>query len=106
MYPVRGWGLTDLAVPDQDMQLAMDTAGNAFVVWSQHVDGDDVHTIRAVRHDSNAWGAPEPISDDAEGDASMVQIAADANGNAIAVWQQRDPADGLLKVWSNRFTAP
>jgi len=87
-------------------ELTLDDNGNAFVVWSQDVDSDGDFTIRASRHDGNAWGAPEPISDDAQGDASMAKIAADAAGNAIAVWQQRDPADGLLKVWSNRFTAP
>jgi hypothetical protein len=94
--------LNGVDVPD----LAVDHNGNAFVVWSQDADSDGVHTIRASRYDGSTWGAAEPISDDGEGDASIVQIAADAAGNAIAVWQQRDPTDGLLKVWSNRYTAP
>lgn len=94
--------LNDFDVP----AVGIDASGIPFVAWSQDIEDDDDFTIRASRYDGLGWGAPDNLSDDLEGDASMVSIRVDAAGNAIAVWQQRDPLDSEFRVWSNRFTAP
>jgi len=96
-------GQFDLAHPE------VDELGNAFVVWSQDVNGTGDHAIRASRYSvaDDLWSAPEPIGDDTlTGDSGLAKIASDANGNAIAVWEQYNIIDDKFEIWVNRYTAP
>ncbi len=82
-------------------QVAVDSAGNAVVVWQQ-VDNNAWLNIWAARFDAttNRWGIPVRITDDTE-DASDPQVVVDAAGYAIAVWQQY--AGTKVSIWANRF---
>jgi hypothetical protein len=92
--------------------LAVDSAGNALLAWSQAVD--DTFVIRASRYDMSettpAWSPPEQISDDTWPFAIMPAIGVDAGGNAIAVWQAGDTEQfdngDVAEIWGNRYTAP
>lgn len=83
--------------------------GDAIVVWSEDVDDDGTHTVRAMQYTiADGWSAPEPLSNDINGDTSLPRVIMDNNGNGIAVWQHQLPTDGSLDfhVWGARYTAP
>jgi hypothetical protein len=91
-------------------QVAMDSRGNAVVVWQQ-CDGEDCDpdsgdsrwNISSNRYTSGVgWDVQTPIDRDA-GDATRPHVAVDANGNAVAVWQQE--AAGRLDVWARHYAA-
>ena len=69
--------------------IAMDTGGNALVVWHQ---GDSPHNdICANRYTAGSgWGTAALIETGEAGDADYPRIAMDNNGNAMAVWKQSD----------------
>ena len=89
------------------LDVAMDDAGNAIVVWSQ--DGDTtsatIYDIWANRYDAvtGTWGTAR-LLESGSGQASAVRIAVSRGGEAMAVWQQ-ESATGLSSIWSNRFSA-
>lgn len=87
-----------------DPRIALDTGGNALVVWSQ----SDVTLTRtdiwANRYSAGSgWGTAQLIEHENAGDALRPQIAFDASGNAIAVWEQSDGSGGV-RIWANRFS--
>jgi len=104
--PSSGWGSTarrietDNAGDALEPQLAVDTEGNAAVVWTQF-DGMtfDVWSNRYTL--GTGWGTPERIENEDKGDASNPHIGVDAHGTAVAVWAQ---FDGKRDIWSNRYT--
>lgn len=71
-------------------QVAVDTEGNAFVVWHQN-DGvrENIHT-RRYDAPADGWGTTIVLEDKNLGDARFPRVAADGKGNALAVWQQHD----------------
>ena len=82
-------------------QVAIDDAGNALAVWSQH---DGVRrVIMASRFvPDEGWSAPEPIDRSGDDDADEVRLVMDHMGNAIAVWRQA--LDDEDRLWTNRFS--
>ncbi len=81
-------------------QVAIDTAGNATVVWQQFDGG--VFNIMAKRHVvGTGWGMAAAI-ETGSGETSAPQVAVDARGNALAVWVQREGA--AFNVMANRYT--
>lgn len=105
--PAAGWGTAELIETDdngtaQDVQVAIDAAGNAVAVWRQH-DGTR-HNIWANRYDAaSGWGTAEQIETNNVGDAYSPRVALDAAGNAIAVWHQFDGTRN--NIWANRYVA-
>ena len=103
--PAAGWGTAELIETDdsgsaEEVQMAMDTAGNAVAVWRQH-DGTR-NNIWANRYDAvNGWGTAELIETDDAGNASAPRVALDPAGNAIAVWNQFDGTRN--NIWANRY---
>jgi len=99
------WGLavlieTDNAGDAMGAQIATDTIGNAFAVWSQ--DDGTRSNIWSNRFISGAgWGTAALLETDNAGPASSQQIAIDTNGNAIAVWHQYDGT--RFNIWANRY---
>jgi Tol biopolymer transport system component len=77
-------------------QVAMDTKGNAVVVWQKYNPPDKNHVIFAQRwdHASQQWGSEAyPISAGTPSlDTPDPRIAMSANGDAIAIWQERSEA--------------
>ena len=69
-------------------QLAVDSAGNAIVVWA-HWDGANSIVQAAAHPAGGVWQAPENVS--AVGhDSWFPQVARDQAENAVAVWQSAD----------------
>jgi hypothetical protein len=85
----------------KDPRVAVDSSGNATVVWVEHQATASVYGSRipagslqgtAVRLDT---GAPGP-------NAAEALVAVDGIGNATAVW--RETANDPRSIWANRFT--
>jgi hypothetical protein len=84
-----------------DPQVAIDHAGNALAVWSQH-DGVRRVIMASRFGPDEGWSAPEPIDRSGDDDADELRLVMDRNGNAIAVWTQT--LDGEDRLWANRFS--
>jgi hypothetical protein len=83
------------------VQVAMDTSGNALMVWEQ-MNGERV-SINASRYLAQVgWGKARVIDAVNAGDALAPKLAMDASGNATAVWQQFD--GNYRGIWTNRYT--
>jgi hypothetical protein len=103
--PGAGWGTAELIETDNEgdahrPQVALDTNGNALVVWEQF-DGSQ-NNIWANRYISGAgWSTAKLIETDNEGDAFSPHITMGTSGNAIAVWEQ---SDGIrFNIWANHY---
>lgn len=87
-------------------QLAMDKAGNAFVVW--HESDGMSYAIWASRFDRNTgWSIPDVISSTARtfgDDSTFPSIGFDDAGNAIAVWQKYDFLLNTTIARANRYS--
>ena len=101
-----GWGAATLietgASPAYSPQVAVDSAGNAIAVWSQH-DGvsDTIYANRFVI--GRGWETARSIG---TGGAFAPQVAMDPQGNAIAVWHQWDTSAlvPVTSVYSSRHS--
>ena len=103
--PGTGWGTarlieTNNAGDAYGPQIAIDSNGNAIVVWYQS-DGTRYNIWSNRYEPGTGWGAAQLIETDNAGNAYRSQVAIDSSGNAIAVWYQ---SDGTRKnIWSNRY---
>jgi hypothetical protein len=104
-------GTSDTTAASQSPHVAVDPAGDAFVVWN--VSGKTsggAQAIEAVRYDGTAhtWGTPTFIdvcahcSPAGTSYATTPRVAADAQGNSIVIWN-RWTGDGT-GIWFSRFT--
>ena len=71
----------------QAPQVALDTAGNALVVWQQYTASGGL-VVYAARFDiaTSTWQAAIQLNGGTGADNP--QVALDASGNAVAVWEQ------------------
>jgi uncharacterized membrane-anchored protein len=102
------WGTAELiemdnAGPAYSPQVAVDSSGNAVVVWYQFDGTSDNIWSNRYTAATGTWETAELIETDAW-DAYDPQVAVDSFGNAVAVWQQSDGT--RYSIWSNRYTAP
>jgi hypothetical protein len=93
-YSAGVWGtakLLDTATGEAGSpQIAVDSSGNAIVVWVQNLsDSQSPFDTFARRFTAGVWGAVDRLSYGYD-DASDPHIAMDNNGHAIAVWVQSD----------------
>ena len=102
-----GWGTATLIETDNSgdatgPQVAVDSSGNAVVVWSQ-TDGTrwNIWSNRYIF--GVGWGTATLIETDNSRDANTPQVAVDSSGNAVAVWYQYDGT--RYNIWSNRYTS-
>jgi mRNA-degrading endonuclease HigB of HigAB toxin-antitoxin module len=93
--------LTDSISPDgqdaDDPQVAMDSNGNAIVVWEQNDGGNYQTFMSEYRNDS--WSHPADLTDNISPDGQDAygpQVAMDSNGNVIVVWEQYDGGDNQI----------
>lgn len=111
--PGSGWG-GDVLLAGSDQvaalqpQMAMDAAGNTFVVWTQ-MDLSPPNSpwrIWAKRFDvaSGVWGSAAPIEMGSKFSLSP-RLSVEASGVVTVVWTQSTllGADGVYSIWSNRF---
>jgi PASTA domain len=95
------WGAPqDLSAPGRDNggpQVALDSAGNAVVLWTRYGNGSNGVVQESARPAGGEWGAPENLSAIDE-DAGGPQIALDPAGNAIAVWLRREGINSVVQA--------
>ena len=103
-----GWDDERLIETNDDtasaLQIAMNTNGNALVIW-EHSDSTLSKSIWAARYVAgNGWSTTKLITDIGGGTYSTrPEIAVDDIGNALAVWRQYD---GLLfSFWASHYEA-
>jgi hypothetical protein len=77
-------------------QIAMDSAGNAMVVWEQR--NGALTNIWVNYFDGEEWDTAERIED---GDGGAPQIAIDDDGAAMVVWTQYDISP--YNIWAKNF---
>jgi len=91
----KSWSQPTLLVDDSNYslpihQMAMDSHGNAIIVWEQY-DGFN-HRIYISEYRNGTWTHPADLAADAislaGSDASWPHVAMDDHGNAIIVWEQ------------------
>ncbi len=87
--------LTDNISPDgqyaESPQVAMDSNGNAVIVWQQS-DGSNNQIFKS-EYRNGAWTNPASLTDNISPDgqdAYYPQVAMDNTGNAVIVWRQYD----------------
>lgn len=99
------WGIPTVIESDNSgdafaPQLALNSAGDAWVVWHQH-DGA-TYNIASNRYTVNVgWSSAALIEANNTGDARHARVAVNANGDAFAIWEQAEGA--RTSVWSNRY---
>lgn len=86
--------------------LAIDTNGNAVVVWTRW--NGTQYTVWGNRYavDSLSWGTAQTIQSNTSMNADRPVIGADADGDFLVVWAQGPGTNpSVYKVWSNRFVS-
>ncbi len=109
MLDDREWG-----VNTSHPEIAMDSKGNAIVVWPLAYRDEEVNEgdyaypskIAYKRYDAaNGWGQLGLIGQKAEHvSVDHPQVAMDIKGNAIAVWQQK--SEGQSNIMASYFKVP
>jgi hypothetical protein len=84
-----------------DAHIAMNSAGDAVLVWAENDGGGaDIWTRRYVA--GGGWRSSVRI-DTQPASASAPQVVMNEDGDAMAVWSQ---GDGITNdIWANRYTA-
>jgi len=105
-----GWGGAELiATGDVDNadrpQIAIDSNGNAIVVWRELSALGAKVSIYASRYtaSTDSWGTEALLESSDDGHAFDPRIAMDDDGNGVAVWWQPDSAN-IRHIYTNRYT--
>lgn len=88
--------LSDNGAPADQPQLAVDAAGDAFVVWRRS-DGSNDRIQEATRAAGEPWSTPTYLSELGQ-DALRPDVAADPRGDAIAAWARNDGNEYQLQA--------
>jgi hypothetical protein len=85
-----------------DVQLAVNSLGNALAAWTQS-DGARTH-VASNAFTNGAWRAAAYVSSDSRSDSHSPRITLDASGNGFAIWDER-PNPGEMSPGSARWSA-
>jgi hypothetical protein len=83
-----------------DPHIAMNSSGNAVVVWYESGQPN----IYANQYVSGSWLGASVISDPSDGFGGHAIVAMDDNNTAIAVWEQEGLTSGIYSIWANRLS--
>jgi hypothetical protein len=72
----------------QNPQVAVDSSGNAIVIWEQF-DGSNWRTMSRRRSSGGTFGSTKTLSASGQ-DASVSRVATEPNGDAIVIWLRYD----------------
>jgi hypothetical protein len=90
--------------PTDNLQVAMNAAGDAFVLWPAPTAVPGTYSLWARRLPAGAaWDVPALVDAAVYGPPEQ-RIAVDAGGNAMAVFKKTDNASFPI-IWSSRFDA-
>jgi hypothetical protein len=85
-------------------QIAVDSEGNALVVWHQGGNGEEPSTVWSNRYVAgSSWEDAQELAPSDTSDLLKPQIAMDAEGNGIAVWEQLNRGNQVTSIWSSRY---
>lgn len=110
---------SDSSVGLKDRDLAIDSNGNAIVVWVQSLNNigfpfldENSSSVRAAFYSQNLneWSPPEPVNEAELSEYSSVpKVAVNALGNAVVIWLSRvydASGTSTTELHSNRFIQP
>lgn len=83
-------------------EIAVNTAGNAVVVWEQPGAGILDNIIASYYTPGTGWSSATTI-DAGSGHAEEPVVSIDPAGNAISIWKQTNGS--VFSIWASRFTA-
>ncbi|MRR54907.1 MAG: hypothetical protein EG822_10420 [Deltaproteobacteria bacterium] len=83
-------------------KIAVDSAGNAFVLWLEGESYPNNVYVNRYSPDTG-WSSPQQIATNV-GPAAWTNISFDNSGNAMAVWGQSDSSD-YPRIYSCRYVA-
>jgi hypothetical protein len=97
--------VSDTAAQPQEIQVAVNRAGAAAIVWRQKdpgsaVDPDQFSILASFRPPGGAFSAPvlvSPAPVDAETEAGSPRIAVDLNGDTVVVWSFDTGAESVVE---------
>ena len=98
---------TGIYKPDTQPHVAVDSAGNAMVVWLE--TGDPIWMrVWAMQYSANTdtWSAPQLVETNAASDnAASPRVVVDKFGNFCVIWVQGDRNVWPLRnhIWANRY---
>ncbi|MBC8055752.1 MAG: hypothetical protein H7Y61_04175 [Rhizobiales bacterium] len=108
--PGSGWGTASAIESDSTgaalaPAIAVDTNGNAVVVWVWANVSVPGHNVWANRYTAGAgWGTAGPIDVGyAPNVTAAPQVALDGAGSAIAVWHRPDGSSPFDTIWTSRY---
>lgn len=102
-----GWGIAEMHGAGTLYQIAVDGAGNALVVWCEHVflHEDELTAIRSRWYLAGVgWKDAEVIGVHPDYNPYGAKIAVDTAGNAFAVWIFSETLSPD-RIWFNRYVA-
>ena len=82
-----------------DPQIALDSSGNAHVVWYGYDSGYNNYHIYYATNAGGSWSAPINLSTQSDYDQYIPQIALDSSGNAYVAWYGYDSGDSYDQVF-------
>jgi len=103
--PGTGWGTATpfgAVTAPLDERIAINSAGNGFVVWRQDNAGSTDTVWARPYSTSTGFGSFALIDTPLAGNSMRPTIAVDPSGNAFAVWIRADGAD--YNIWANHYT--
>ena len=104
---VANWGGQDILGVSGSI-VAMNPAGDAFVVWNRDLNygvGSQIMVVRSVR--GSDWGTPVAIGRPVESRGPIPDVATDSMGNAIVVWSRYTGSVLPVvppQVWASQYT--
>lgn len=88
--PSTGWSTAASLQNGDDSvsepHIAVDTAGNATVMWLRANENSGFEDVWAARLDGGTWSAPRLMEADDSDDAFGLNVAIDDNGDSLLVW--------------------
>jgi PKD repeat protein len=97
----------DLSLPGEsasDLQVAMDPAGDAVVVWERS-NGSNFVVQAATRTAGGGFSTPFDLSASGE-NAFAPQVAMDQAGDAVVVWQGSNGTNKIIQAATRQFGRP
>ncbi|HET6284674.1 MAG TPA: hypothetical protein VFH73_27200 [Polyangia bacterium] len=92
-------------VGNRNPRVAMDGAGNGFLIWQQTppqvVVGDDNDSVYVSRYTAGNFGVPMLLESLTGNDADAANVSINAGGVAVATWLQTLP--DRFELWSRIF---
>lgn len=109
--PASGWG-EEVRIESQtynayDLNIAVNTAGQAVVVWQQlgYPDWNSPTAFANLYTPEDGWGTEVPIEELNSGGCDIPVVSMDEDGNAAAIWRRVSLDSTSASLRTNIYTA-